>query len=75
MECRGRLNLSRAISQPAEHGSGATDKRAHQQGVSSLIGRDEATGSAYLKISLHQPEVLNQVVSGLGALLAGLAKR
>ena len=69
------LNLSRAISQPAEHNPEATGKSAHQQGVSSLIGKDEATGNAYLKIPLPQPDVLNQVISGLGALLAGWAKQ
>jgi len=68
------MNLSRALSQPAAPDR-SDGKKTHEQGVNSLIGRDEATGGTYLKIPLPQPDVLNQVISGLGALLAGLAKR
>ena len=54
------MNLSRAISQPVEPETDGSVKNARQQGVSSLIGRDETTGNAYLKIPLPQPDVLNQ---------------
>jgi len=39
------------------------------------LGRDEETGQSYLKLPLPQPELLNQVMSGLGALLAGLVNK
>lgn len=67
------LNLSRAISQPAEHGSAATGKIAHNQGVSSLIGRDEATGNTYLKIPLPQPSHLG-AWSAFGRLYKAVVK-
>jgi superfamily II DNA/RNA helicase len=67
------MNLSRAITLPAEQeGTGGSTR---EKGVSSLIGRDETTGNSYLKIPLPQPDVLNQLISGLGALFAGLTKR
>lgn len=69
------MNLSRAIAQQNEPGTGAAEDKAPGGVAGSLIERDEATGNSYLKIPLPQPEVLNQVISGLGAILSGLGKR
>jgi len=44
------------------------------QSVTSFVGKDEATGAQYLKIPLPEPEVLTQLVSGLGQLFKGLLK-
>jgi len=64
------MDLSRAVSQPAPAAGAAEagDARA----VGSLIERDETTGRSCLKIPLPEPEVLTQLVSGLGQLLAGI---
>lgn len=69
------MNLSQAISQPAAGDGVSGAGPASQQGVRSLLGRDEATGKAYLKIPLPEPDLLNQVVAGLGALLSSFMKR
>lgn len=69
------MNLSQAISQPAAGEAQAGAGGTLQQGVRSMLGRDEATGKAYLKIPLPEPDLLNQVVAGLGALLSSFMKR
>lgn len=43
-------------------------------GVQSLLRRDERTGETYLKLPVPEPEVLDQVVKAVGALLEGLRK-
>jgi len=41
----------------------------------SMIGRDETTGKGYLKIPLPEPDVLTNIFSTLGQLLATVTKK
>ena len=36
-----------------------------------MIGRDETTGRPYLKVPLPEPEMVQQVFSAIGGLVAG----
>jgi superfamily II DNA or RNA helicase len=67
------MNLSRAVSSPATAGdTSGGGGESIGNAVGSLVERDEATGKSCLKIPLPAPEVVSQLVSGLGQLLAGI---
>jgi hypothetical protein len=42
--------------------------------ASPLVVRDERTGESYLKLPLPQPEVLENALKAVGALLEGLRR-
>lgn len=52
------MNLSKALSQPE------TDKQ-----LGPMIGKDETTGKAYLKIPLPDQDILNNIISSFGQLM------
>ncbi|HKZ16655.1 MAG TPA: DEAD/DEAH box helicase, partial [Geobacteraceae bacterium] len=56
-------SLSKAVS-------GAGEKSVEKT-LGPMIGKDESTGTSYLKIPLPEPEVITQIVSGLGQLFKG----
>ena len=80
-------NLSRALAQPPRQGAddaagdGAGPATAEgsvvpplpsvEKALQGMLGRDEATGSTYLKIPMPEAETMNRIVSGLGQLLSG----
>jgi hypothetical protein len=59
--------------------SGASGPRSSEGGkpgetVQSFVQRDERTGETYLKLPVPAPEVLDQVLRSVGALLESLRK-
>jgi superfamily II DNA/RNA helicase len=64
------MNLSRTLTLPP--GPGATGTA--QAVMPGLVEREEGTGRPVLKIPLPEPEVLQNVLASLGALLGGLTK-
>jgi superfamily II DNA/RNA helicase len=69
------MNLSRLVSPPVPDAGIDGGGEPLGKAVGSLIERDEKTGKSCLKIPLPAPEVLNQLVSGLGQLLAGILQQ
>jgi superfamily II DNA or RNA helicase len=63
--------LSQAVARPAAEGM---EKPLAGQ-LHSMVGRDETTGKGYLKIPLPEPEVLTNIFSVLGQLLATVTKK
>ena len=51
----------------------ATNGRANE--APSLVQRDEKSGETYLRLPVPSPEVLDQVLRGVGALLEGLRRK
>ena len=41
---------------------------------SDFVGRDEATGAAYLKLPMPNPEMMPQVMQALGTLLQAFVR-
>lgn len=64
------MNLSKAISQPAQ-----AEKQIASGQFGSMIGRDEKTGKAYLKIPLPDAEVMNNIFSALGEIIINTAQK
>ncbi len=63
--------LGRALAETT-----ASPQEVMEKHIQALIGKDETTGKAYLKISLPEPETVQGIFSALGGLLAGVfAKR
>jgi superfamily II DNA or RNA helicase len=61
----------------AARGGAAADPAAGTRAVGpglSLVARDERTGETYLKLPVPPPEVLDQALRAVGALLEGLRK-
>jgi superfamily II DNA or RNA helicase len=56
-------------------GGGAGKGGAAQPGAGAAVVRDERTGESYLKVPLPQPEVLENALKAVGALLEGLRKQ
>ncbi len=63
------MDLSKTLSQPVPA------ERQTEKQLGSIIGRDETTGKAYLKIPLPEAEVMNNIFSGLGKLLSDIAQK
>jgi len=67
----GILQVGMALLQQV---SGASGGRGGQSAARSLVQRDERTGESYLKLPVPQPEVLEQALRAVGALLESLRK-
>jgi superfamily II DNA or RNA helicase len=67
-------SLSRVISDSSLEGkvSSGQDGKSLKSALGALVGKDEITGANYLKIPLPEPDVVMQIVSGLGQLFNGL---
>ena len=62
--------LGHALSQDAP------PQEVMKREIQAMIGKDETTGKAYLKIPLPGPETVQGILTALGGLLAGVfAKR
>jgi superfamily II DNA/RNA helicase len=59
------MNLSKALSQPS-----STENQPDQLELNNMVGRDETTGRAYLKIPLPDPDVMSNIFSALGAFVS-----
>jgi hypothetical protein len=62
------MNLSQTLTRPSREN--ATPSSPH--GLSPLLERDEVSGRPFLKIPMPEPEVIQTLLSSLGALLGGL---
>jgi superfamily II DNA/RNA helicase len=60
------MDLSKALSQPQ---TAQTGEQPAAGGYDSIMGRDETTRKAYLKIPLPEPDALHNIFSSLGNLL------
>ncbi|MEK6673008.1 MAG: C-terminal helicase domain-containing protein, partial [Nitrospirota bacterium] len=63
-------DLSKAISQPAQTAAPALDSH-----FAAMIGKDDKTGKSYLKIPLPETEVLKNIFSTFGELLANTLRK
>ncbi len=63
------MDLSKTLARPVPA------ERQTEKQLGSIIGRDETTGKAYLKIPLPEAEVMNNIFSGLGKLLSDIARK
>jgi len=62
-------NLSQVLSQVNQAPQETIEKQ-----LSAMIGKDETTGKTYLKILMPEPEVVQEVFSTLGGLLANFMR-
>jgi superfamily II DNA/RNA helicase len=58
--------LGRAMAQGT-----ATPQEIVEERVQAMVGRDETTGKPYLKLPLPEPEVVQEIFTALGGLMAG----
>ncbi len=66
-------NLSRVVAGAAPSADAASGSaRPVENALAGMIARDEATGRTCLKVPLPEPEVLTNLLSGFGQLLAGV---
>ena len=74
------LPLSRILIKGAEFLTGlgramargtATPQEIVEERVQAMVGRDETTGKPYLKLPLPEPEVVQEIFTALGGLVAG----
>jgi superfamily II DNA or RNA helicase len=74
------LPLSRILMKGAEFLTGlgramaqgtATPQEIIEERVQAMVGRDETTGKPYLKLPLPEPEVVQEIFTALGGLVAG----
>jgi superfamily II DNA or RNA helicase len=68
----GLLQVGMALLQ--QLAGGARGGAGDGKGGGTAVVRDERTGEAYLKVPLPQPEVLENALKAVGALLEGLRK-
>jgi hypothetical protein len=64
------MNLSQTLSAPTRESA----PQSSIKGLSPLLERDEVSGRSFLKIPMPEPEVIQTLLSSLGALLGGLTK-
>jgi superfamily II DNA or RNA helicase len=62
-------NLSQSMSQGNQSPQEAIEKQ-----LQTMIGKDETTGKTYLKVPMPEPEVVQNIFSALGGLLANFMK-
>jgi superfamily II DNA or RNA helicase len=60
-------NLGHALAQ-----GNASPREVMEKQMKTMIGKDETTGKPYLKIPLPEPEMVQDLFSALGGLLAGV---
>jgi SNF2 family DNA or RNA helicase len=60
-------NLGHALAQ-----GNASPHEVMEKQMQAMIGKDEATGKSYLKIPLPEPEMVQDLFSAIGGLLAGV---
>jgi superfamily II DNA/RNA helicase len=71
----GLLQAGMALLQQfAANGAAPKDGSNKTTGPRSLVQRDERTGEAYVKFPVPPPEVLDQALQALGALVQGLRR-
>lgn len=58
--------LGRAMAQ-----GNATPQEIVKERVQAMVGKDETTGKSYLKLPLPEPEVVQEIFTALGGLVAG----
>jgi superfamily II DNA or RNA helicase len=51
---------------------GASPQEAIEKQMQAMMGKDETTGKAYLKVTLPEPEKIQDIFSAIGGLLAGV---
>jgi hypothetical protein len=54
--------------------AGGTAPAGESKPAASLVTRDERTGETYLKVPVPAPEVLDQALQAVGALLQSLRR-
>jgi hypothetical protein len=67
--------LQQLAGAAGRNGSADGKGAARPAGASPLVVRDGRTGESYLKVPLPQPEVLENALKAVGALLEGLRPR
>ncbi len=65
------MALLQQFATPAANGQ-ARNGQARSEASPTLVQRDERTGETYLRVAMPAPEVLEQVLRGVSALLEGL---
>ncbi|MEQ8180432.1 MAG: DEAD/DEAH box helicase [Smithellaceae bacterium] len=62
-------NISQVLSQGKQ-----TPQEAIKKQLNGIVGKDETTGKTYLKIPMPEPEIVQEVFSTLGGLLANFMR-
>ena len=61
------MNLSQTLTRPSRENATPSSS----QGLSPLLERDEASGRAFLRIPMPEPEAIQTLLSSLGGLTGG----
>ncbi len=70
-----RLLEELAVASRSASANGSENRPLPAGLVASFIGRDEQTGQSYLKLPMPKPEVLDQALQAIGALLEGWGRQ